>query len=103
VPFDPSKPVDAAFKQFGIAAILDPEGEARPVTVIPMIGDTDAGFDGLDIRKPGIVLRIRSREMAGFGEGAILDVKDVRKKVKSAPVPQDSLGYVFELDVQNVG
>lgn len=101
--FSPSIPVDATFTALGVSAVLDPDGVALGVKIIPSNGAVDAGFEGINVRNPGIMYRIRVSELGSMGKGTIIEVGGVRKKVKSPPKPVDSRGLVLELDTQNVG
>lgn len=81
-----ARAVDSAFRRLGIAAVLDPDGVARAVTLLPSQEDRVAEFAEVGIREPGEVYEIRAGEFDGFTKGAVLAIGDRRRRVKRTRV-----------------
>lgn len=81
--FTPQLCVDAVFEEFGIAAVLDPDGAADDVLVLPSQEDQELSFGQTEIIDAGGVFEIRAGDFAGYSVGAILEVAGERRKVKS--------------------
>jgi hypothetical protein len=84
---DPFKAaVDAGFNHHGLPAILDPDGAARPVRLLPHNEDDFVEFGQTGISHESGGFEIRGEDLAGFGPGSVLEVSGVRRKIQSVKV-----------------
>ncbi|APZ53742.1 head-tail joining protein [Salipiger abyssi] len=80
------KSVEVTFLRHGIAAILDPDGAAVPVRLLPMQADEIADFGTMRIQDAGGMFEILDSAFAGHGKGAVLDIAGERRKVQHSRV-----------------
>lgn len=80
--------VDASYTAHGVAGILDPDGAAVPVCLLPGRSDVEGEIVGLTIRntaEEGGMWRIRARDWSGRSKGAILEIQGQRRRVQGEP------------------
>lgn len=81
--FDPALSVATVFEVLGIDAVLDPDGLAVAVRVVPSSADDVARFGEMDVLDETGVYEIRAADFAGHGDGAILEIAGARRRVQS--------------------
>ncbi len=81
---DPFKAsVDAAFTHHGIDAVLDPDGVALPVRLLPTRPDDIERFGSLRVQDMTGVYEIREGDFAGYGDGAVILIGAERRRVQT--------------------
>jgi hypothetical protein len=102
MPADPFlRSVEDTFRRHGVAAVLDPDGAARDVRLLPTRPDDVAGFGDLRIQDQTGIFEILASDFAGFTKGAILDLGGERRRVQYARV-RDPRRYKVTLDTVEV-
>jgi len=81
--FEAQACIDAIFETLGIDAILDPDGTAIPVLVLPFQDDDVGRFGTIEILDESGIFEIRKADFAGFSDNAVLTVDGVRRSVQS--------------------
>lgn len=79
--------LEAQFATLGVSAVLDPDGVARPVRVIPSRPDEVTPFGSARIVSETAIFDILAAAFDGFGDGAVLEVGAERRRVRSWTVP----------------
>lgn len=95
------KSVEVTFLRHGIEAILDPDGVAVPVRLLPMLADDIADFGTMQIQDAGGTFEIRAADFAGYGKGAVLDIAGERRKVQHSRV-RDPRRYKVQLNTVTI-
>ncbi|MCA0851293.1 head-tail joining protein [Salipiger thiooxidans] len=102
MPADPFlRSVEDTFRRHGIAAVLDPDGVARDVRLLPTRPDDVAGFGELRIQDQTGIFEILASDFAGFAKGAILDLGGERRRVQHTRV-RDPRRFKVTLDTVEV-
>jgi hypothetical protein len=89
--------VDATFNHHGIDAVMDPDGVALAVRLLPRRPDDIERFGSLRVQDMTGVYEIREGDFAGFGDGAVLLIGAERRRVQSHRV-DDPRRYKVVLD-----
>ena len=98
MPADPFLRSDEdTFRRHGIVAVLDPDGVARDVRLLPTRPDDVAGFGSMRVQSETGLFEILASDFAGYSKGAILDLGGERRKVQHARV-RDPRRYKVVLD-----
>ncbi|WP_299558715.1 hypothetical protein [uncultured Sulfitobacter sp.] len=79
--------VDVQFTKLGIDAILDPEGAAKPVRLLPSQPDEMVRVGSMQVLEETGVFDIRAADFSGFGKNTLLSVAGVLRKVQSYRIP----------------
>ncbi|NDW35623.1 hypothetical protein G0Q01_25640 [Yangia sp. PrR007] len=74
--------VEETFRRHGIEAVLDPEGVARPVRLLPARPDEIADFRSLQVQSEAGMFEILASDFEGFSKGTILGIGSERRKVQ---------------------
>ncbi|MBB3995304.1 hypothetical protein GGR95_002959 [Sulfitobacter undariae] len=75
--------VDTQFKRLGISAVLDPDGAALDVLVLPSQPDEMVRMGSMQILDETGVFEIRIADFTGYGNGTLLNLSGVLRKVQS--------------------
>ena len=98
MPVDPFlRSVEDSFRRHGIPAVLDPDGVAREVMLLPARPDGIAEFGDMRIQSETGLFEILAVAFAGHGKGAILALVGERRRVQHARV-RDPRRYKTQLD-----
>ncbi|GGG77575.1 hypothetical protein GCM10011415_28110 [Salipiger pallidus] len=98
MPPDPFlRSVEATFRRHGIAAVLDPDGLARPVKLLPTRPDGALEFGQLQVQDATGIFEILAVAFAGFDRGAVIQIGGERRKVQHQKVT-DPRRYKVRLD-----
>lgn len=89
--------VEAAFEAHGIEAILDPDGAARPVRLLPAQEDAIAEYGALQLQDAGGLFEILASDFEGQGKGATLAIGAERRRVQHSQV-RDPRRYKVQLN-----
>ena len=83
-----ARSVATTFRCHGIDAVLDPDGVALAVKVLPARPDMNVDWapGGVSMRKPTGMFEIQAGDWGSFGTGAILAIGAERRKVQDAEV-----------------
>ncbi len=79
----PALCIDAVFTVHGVDAILDADGAAHAVRLLPSQGDDEMRFGGLEILDATGVFEIRASDFGAYGDGAVLEIAGARRVVQS--------------------
>lgn len=96
--FDPLQAVNASFSAFGVACVLDPDGVADDVLVIPQQNDRDIDFGTSRVLEGSDVFEIRAFELRDRGKDMEFTVSGKRYRVQSPPEFTDAHRYVAVLN-----
>ena len=86
--FDPQICIDTAFDAFGVAATLDPDGQARRVLMLPAEAEAVGDFNGQGyIRERGVYeLRaadVQATDVQGGVDGMIFEIGGERRRIET--------------------
>jgi hypothetical protein len=81
-----SRSVNSIFERLGIDGVVDPDGAATAVKLLPAEEDQSARFETLEIFEPGGIYEIRAADWAGHSDGVDLMVGVQRRRVQSHKV-----------------
>ncbi|SEP28895.1 hypothetical protein SAMN04490248_1862 [Salinihabitans flavidus] len=96
--FDPARMARRSFARFGIDAIVDPDGAAVALRMIPFQGDLRGEFGSLAISSPGTLYEVLAEDWPGGGKGTVFIAGGQRRVVQETPVPRDARGLVLVLN-----
>ncbi|WP_146592208.1 head-tail joining protein [Puniceibacterium confluentis] len=82
--------VDAAFGRLGIDGILDPEGAALAVRLLPILPDDTVEFGKLTLQSETVQYEIRRSELGAYGKGAVIEVAGDRRRIQALPRSGDA-------------
>ena len=98
MPPDPFlRSVETTFSRHGISALLDPDGVARPVKLLPARPDGVIEFGQMQVQDATGLFGILASDFAGFDRGAVLEIGAERRKVQHRRV-RDPRRYKVLLD-----
>lgn len=98
MPPDPFlRSVQQTFRSHGIEAVLDPDGLARRVRLLPTRPDGALEFGQLQVQDATGVFEILEAAFAGFDRGAVIQIGAERRKVQHHKVT-DPRRYKVRLD-----
>lgn len=88
MPADPFlRSVEDTFRRHGIAAVLDPDGVARDVRLLPTRADSFADFGEMRVQASNVgMFEILASAFEGFGKSAVLAIGAERRRVQHSQV-----------------
>jgi len=77
-----ARAVTSTFARHGIAAVLDPDGAAVAVRLLPFRPDDIESYGSVRIQQETGLFEIRIGDFAGYGDGAVLEIAGERRVVQ---------------------
>lgn len=78
--------VQETFRRHGIEAVLDPDGLARPVRLLPARPDEIADFGSMRVQTEAGMYEVLASDFEGMGTGTMLSIGTERRKVQHSRV-----------------
>ncbi|ETX26855.1 head-tail joining protein [Roseivivax isoporae] len=90
--------VGAVFRHHGIDAVVDPDGAARPVRLLPLRPDAVVDMGRLNVQSETAVFEIRAADAASVTRGTIIAIGAERRRVQATPRAEDPRRLKRHLD-----